>query len=1726
MDSTKTDTPTEGGTRGVEELLRAGAVLPPGTATGGARAVPVVAQTYRHPALADDQVVVRLVSVEPGDDPGTGFLGLQAEGEPVEVGVGQPRALGFPEWVLVHHPEDGHLAMSLLERMEKISRTAKSRPKRARASFEEIGRELAGAVPHVLPTFYEQAGRVFLDADEKSYASMMFSHARKAETAHGLPFDEERMDTVFLEFSLADAVQPAMLSSYAKGLSSRSRLTPGRALRHVRGLFVRLAAHGSAPSGPAVGDLRRLAKAAAGKGAFDVEVDHLRQMLVQPGTAKAPTSWWKANRKALLELTRREPAFRGVLLGMMPAGWKPHELTYWAELLEETGALAGLFDPALPSDVRPPDGTAGWASRLLEAVPPRDLYPLFDRMADVLRTELAATDASLPAPMDAVLLDRLLALGIALSAPGCCCAQIQLDAWAQEDDRSDLLALRADVRFRPAFRRGCDRYVGGREHALLAASPGGRPMLADWVAQTARAYLPAELSAFSSRYSTPLYRLRELSGEILAVAEAEVRAALAPGLAPALTRALRSGILDELGWPAWDEAVAALETPDPLEAITVADAWPHLVLRANRQIRVIGGEGAVLTHTLEVPAGTPRLAHIECHYVDGELGVYWQPVDGSGAYVHWPRSAPEPAPSGYPIPRMSEIRWSDEGIGVCTLPLPGGGRATGGGVVRPGDSAFPYERELLSDGTSFWVLARDGDHPHREPRWYTYDPVTDTVGETGMPDWFGEGLRAAPPGSRLLAARLLPAFSAGPGPLCAPVGGLIGWRVLELPDGSMRAEDLAGRAVVLPKGAEPPRHVLEFPGTGRLLAVTCEYGTIKVLDGEGDGRVVAVVPRGEGGAVGFAAGTRLLPPLHFWHLLRPRDPQGSAALRRIGEETVAELLAAAVAERQEDAGDEASGTCGPSRLVDLISTLLPEVGHHALRTGIAGMVRHAAEYQSVLNAARARLDAAVLAAGDAKENAREEDVREAGRGEGGGGPECDPTENAARAGVPETGGPRTATSGPGAPEPNGPRAESVGAAPRGDLPEPPDDETLARAVGGLDLVAGRHLSSYEHDLFEALGLIGDLIRTPIGTEPDDRPASLDPIDVLNWRDLPSMAAPLALRAASPATPDVDRAAQHAYFAEATARGLSELNPAHWRVVLLEADTALLTDPRELYAAEFPPTVRVVGDGAFLLFCRAWEHAPQWALPSGRSQARRALHHDPAGRFETPTPYLPVADGPFVPDPKRAPGWSAVLLAELAERGPAPWFPEAAETFARLTGATPTMARLLVAGMPRIDDDRAMPAETLKTIGVQPADVRLAKDLLRSLAAPDVRRAVLDALLPTDPTRLWTDGPDAVAAAEVWNRMVGRRTPVPEEPLRLAAETLGESWWRPYDAVPAFLHADTDPRFHSAVIDEEYYGIGALQGTPAVDIGVLKGTVALTACLAHRLPVGDPVRTALAGALAAVRDRVADPEVMIALKVRDADTEKLQRLLGEPVDVGEHAVRYGPVVVGKEARNPHASFRSVVSGEDEGEPLLKALFGSGPRGAEETALRLLGDERFAALLADPGEPGAGARDEDGRWWPQHPGHSAPALVAEAAEKYGIHEDAAVLYLMVLAMPDPTDRNTALWTGWPRQRGGTARLRTARDRLAATGLVVEGKRTRAARTLFLPGEWVSLPKPHIPLERWKLPLHPLLDGENTPLGVVVPTEPAADLYRRAWQRVVDGDGPRFEKIEAPRPRKHHR
>ncbi|MEV4750577.1 DNA-binding protein [Streptosporangium sp. NPDC049248] len=1632
----------------VRELLEAGAVLPSGASWGGERAVPLTARAYRHPGLAE-RVVVRLVAEELGaaEDAAARFLGLEPDGEPVVVGVGLRRSLGFPEWVLVHHPQDGHHALALVPELDRAGRQVKSKPKAALDAYQRLATQLAGAVPHFLPTFLEQAGRVFLSVENTAYAAQLFTQARRAEAEHGLPVDEDRLDAVFLEFALAGALPVKALSAYAKELAGR--VPAGEALRRVRRLCVRRTATGLSPSAQMAAELRRLARA-AGRDADAEEQEYLADLLGLPATSGAPLGWWKAHRPALVALARREPAIRGTLLNMMPVNGDGEMPALWLEMLEDSGAVAGLGADEVPERERPADGTAGWLGRFLGIWNPGrrsgprlpGLYTLVERVAGRLRTELAGTGGAVPFKPEPDLLDLLLSLEVPVADPGDGVGLL-LEFWAGKEEGRDLLALAADPRFRPAFQYAAYRFYddtdGRRAVRRLAASPGGRTMLADWVGEVARRSVATGLPQLPDA----LKRLTWLPGEALALAREEVAEAARADLAAELARTLRGGLLDELGWPAWEDAVADLTGPKGVREIEVADAWPNLIVSGPSQVRVIGPEGTVLTHDLR-PAPDGTWGDPGFHHVDGELLVYWHTY-GAGDELrgYWHSSA------GTTLTlEGTDNRWMP-GADTVTLPLPGGGRATGAGVLHPGDTTVPGRRTLIGDGTSFWTW--DGDVEH----WREHDPSGMADGRLSMPGFLADALNSAPVGSTFHGGWVLP-FAGEATPAGVPVSGLLGWRTVRLPDGSLRGEDLAGRTVTLRGGQDGPgrpSRAVTFPGDDRPRALVKDYREIKLVDLEG----AVVATASEEQAPGpFAEGTALLPPPRYWHLMRARDPEGSLALRGIDRETAAALLKAAssldsarLAHPTQPGQTPGAGRPAREELCELVRTLLPGLTHDALIAGVAGVTAFAAAQQATLDAAAARLAGALT----------------------------------------------------------GEQAEQE--------PDGPDDQLFIEALNGLGASAD-HWSRGEQSrgVLRQLRTIGRERRDPSG--PAVR-LHLDGQELaqsrLGWEPLLRHSAAIAYRAASALEPERAEALRR-LLSEIDALGLaSAAEPTPWRRLVAHLESGWLDDARDSWYDSLWRGVLPLEGGAFIAFLEA--------DPESDGCTFTGLFHDPAGRFETPHPYTVRSLGPV--GETRQPGWLGEFLGELPGRGPAPWRVKDAEEFARLTGVTTTTARLIVAGLPYVDTYQRnfLPAEVRAALGLKAAEAAVAKDELRRLDAA-VRREVVAALLPENPAALWTEGPDVAAAARVWNDRVGRRAAVPEWLLGEAARAV-RTGWEPGRALPALLDPASAPELGTdlrwrvkgdRVSPVDGAGTGFTEST-------LVSTVALTAWLAHRLPSGDAVRAALPAVLAVLSDRLANPELLLDLG-RYVDLPGFRRIAGAPTEVAEGWERYGAVVMATYDDQPSPGLRTALldaSGSDPYLPALRALTGDqGQPFPVETALRTVRDPRFEALLADPGDPVAGERAADGTWWPQDPSRSVPALLSEAATRYGLGQDAAALYLALLAMPDPTDKNVTRWTGWK-----PARFKAARAELAGTDLVVEAGRARAGRSLFLPGAWTDLRTPNLPLERWKLPMLDLLDAESAPLGVVVPIEPAADLYARAWQRVRGGDIPRFEELRVRRGRR---
>ncbi|ROO89656.1 hypothetical protein EDD29_7361 [Actinocorallia herbida] len=1596
------------------ELLAAGAVLPPGGQAEGA--VPIAARAYTHPAL-DDRVVVRLAPADLGaaEDLAAGFLGLVPDGEPAIVGAGPRQTLGFPEWVLAHHPEDGHRALAVVPELDRLSKQAKTKPKAAMDGMVGLGQRLASSVPHLLPTYFERAGRAFLAVENAQYAGQLFSRARKAEVEHGLDVDEDRLDEVFLEYALAGALPVKTLSGYAKELSAR--VAPAGALRRYTTLCVRRASGGMPPSAQMGNDLRRLAREAGGD-ALEVETEYVAEMLELPATTRAGAGWWKAHRAALVELAKRRPETRGRLLDLMPS-YDEHRLSdLWLEVLVDSGAIEGLYDAAVPAAQRPRDGSAGWLRRYLKfrrdgwRLPSRQeaLEELVARMAERLRAELAADGSALPVPSSLDLLDLMLELGLPIEDPTRV-RVLPLEAWARSEERRALTALAADERFHEGLHYSFDR-LGPSEITVFRAlaETDLRDLLTSWVRVVAGRSFAMGLPGLPSA----LHRLSWLPGEILSLAEDAVRAATKADLGEVLARTLRTGLFDELSWPAFEEAVNELSDRDNARNLVITEEWPYLVVANKAKAVVVGVEGRVLEHDLRVPAD----AHETCfHYVDGDLLVYW--LSSNVSHGYWLSEPGRVLRLEGENPDSLTLNWH-RGTEPVTLAVPGGGRTTAHGMIRPGDSVLPEAGgEIITDGRGYWVRRyRDNGHSY----WTEYDPASGEFGRESVPAFLTRHAGEPDDGEPALDGWLLPFPGEGPTPVGPVVDGLVGMRLIRK-DGSLRAEDLSGKSSLYNDNGGWIPGTLYFPGDDSPRTYVRQSWRVDLHDADGT-HTAQVVTDGPAGA--YALGTVILPPLRYWTHMSARDERGSAALRGIGAETGGALLDAVA-----KGGDP----------VEAIRALLPEVTHESLIAGIAGIVQKASEQRTTLDETVVRLEQTL--AGEVEEEhvdgPSDRQFLEALSGVTGGSRYWG-DESRTAAGILH----HYAVLADGSAEPADPGALHL------------DQRPLPATRMSIDAVFGAR----EAAIFRALTW---------ATDNEARET---------------------LRYLSGA---LDRAG---FTADAAGR---------WRQVAFRLPNARTRLPNgSTRPGHWRGTLALPG-GGFLAF-------EDWKLQD-TGDVFNGIFHDPSGAFEAPAPYEALSITEFE-------GWwsrplpPSAYLAALDERGPAPWFADAAAEFARLTGTTPTIAALVVSGLPRLDssDHSFLPAEIRKALGVKVAEAAVARAEVRSLPAR-LRGAVVGALLPDDPAELWTRGPDVAAAAEVWNRERGGQIALPEALLAEAKKAVAVGW----DAAAsmrAVLAPASSPQLTRDLAwkvdgDKVVVAAGDTEGFTAQ---VLTGTALMTAWLAYRLPAGDPLRATLPEALAAIRARLAHPGLMLGFD-RYFDVTAFRKAAGAPTEEGTGFVRYGAIVLPTHDDLPYPALRTSLLDEAGEDPYLPALrSAAGEPFAIELALRIVKSERFAALLADPGDPVEGERSKDGTWYPQDPGRSVPDVVAEVAGAYGLSADAAAVYLMLLALPDPSDRNTARWTGWR-----PARLKAARAELAASDLVVEARRTRAGRTLFLPGPWTDARSPAPSMESWKHTMFDLAPGGTTPLRTVVPTEPVADLFRKAWRRIADGDGPRFADLQ---------
>lgn len=1656
----------------VTALLDAGAILPPGT-TAGEDADTLTVRGYTHPVL-EGRRVVRLVpgTLGEAEDLALDFLGLTREPETPEVGQVRRETLGFPAWALVNDPANGHHALALVKDIERLARMAKSRAGAAKDGFEVLAERLGRAVPHFLPTFHEQAARVFLQHENTTYAAAFFGKARAAERVHGLAVDEDRQRAVFLEFAFAGALTVKALKEHVKDLARR--LDPAEAWRQFRQLTVERCAAGMPPYASLPQDARGLVKA-AGLDRVTEECALVADLLASPAVVRAPGSFWTAFRPTLVVLAERQPSVRARLLEIMPTGLgsDPEHDEFWLALLAGTGAdtlLTGEAGEAGESaaDVDAADWLTRWATHRKHGSPSSErsasTLALVARMAPRLRADGRPVDlfaARWRAGAELDLLDLCVAEGVPLAVPeDAASVHLPLAPWLLDrgTGRRDLVATGADPRLRRLLHHAIGQLGDNRTQTealeALASHPVLSTVLHDWLDEAAEQFtgacgLPASRTALS--------RMRPFRSVATRVNPGAVARVAGHDIAPLLGRTLREGILDELGWPALEEAMELLDAAAAKSAgehsLRISEAWPALILARKHKVVVVGPEKVLLEHDLRIPVQLDRWHQPSFRYTDGELLVMWREGDQQRGY--WSaRPADVLTLGGETVPT-----WWDAHVGAASIPLPGGGRATGGRTLHAGDTVLPSARPVLGDGTSFWRQGKQG----REQVWMEYDPVTGTHSRASLPAFLRSGIRE---GARLRQedCEVLPLQ---PGLEGTPFGtdGTVLGRWIRVEGEGTEARCTAGtpdgRTVGFPVRKREswsrtmPLGALRLPGGAEpIVALTHQTISLHTAgDATGTDELATLSVCGSGGE--FAAGTRLVPPLAFWHALRPRDEKGSDVLRAFTDAQAADVLkttASALAERRAEAARTKKYT-GPSTTAVAhasVARALPALTEERLLTGVTALV------QSVLRHLEGVIGFVT---------------------------------------PPEQRTPQSRS-----------RTEGMFA---DHSPEHGDDQTLRGAVAGI---ADQAYSWWSGDTqWTTLRQIRSVNHVLSGKPAEGKPLpGRDRIGVLGggwlsdeytvpgmglaWPAVLGALRPLAVRAASPAVPAKEREALRLLF-DAIAEGRLAAPGGGLREVVLGEKH----DKQQRAGQVLRRGDRTV----VILACKN--------VDGQRRHVRWvALDHDPSGAFGA------VAHFTLEEETGRAPDLPAGRLGELTrllgDKGAAPWREDGPEALVAATGGGlgPVQATLLLAGLPKDPDTAALDA-----VGLKPRQKDFGEALLASLGQGD-RAALAGALLPEDPAGLWTTGPDVAAAGRVWTERLGGLVRLPEE---VAGELTGV----PASEAEAVLNPGRTPWLSRTTAQRPGRDGELVPEDPSALPGRhdITQSVAALAGLAYGLPYGHPLRAALPGGLTALRRRLADPGLLL-----DVDIEWTEK--GSPTAVQLRKAYGLPATGGADAQGLTHAGQALVLRPWYGDTETVLVRPAGLTGPDDSVFGLVeglvgphrdgGLRGLGAVLGDGLQRAlaAGTGPDDPAGHAQDPTLTVPDLVAEVAAAHGLGEDAAALYLQLLALPDPTDRNCARWTGWK-----PTRMKKARTGLAASGLVVEARRPRAGRTLFLPCGWRDLKAPALPVETWKEGLYPVRDHSRT-----VPLLPVPELFTAAWDRVRDGDAPAFEELTTRATRKGRR
>ncbi len=1696
-----------------QRQLEAGGLIPVDATCDQAATEAIVARSYTAPALGA-RIVVKLSSdrLVEAEDLAMDYLGMQPHEISPPLARQHRTALDFAHWALIHQPKQARYALDLVKRMKAAERKASAKPGHAWEMYAEMADELNKSVRHFLPAFWEQAARSFKNLGNVTYGGRALNKALEAERVHALEIDREHRRDAVLEFSLSGCLSGKALSDYSKDLSEQ--FPPQEAYDTYRDLLIRRTLGGMAPTGNAGTDLIRLAKGA--KLNVDQEVESFLEAIISsPAMVRAPMQFWKSVQKQVGNIVKRSESFGMWLLvhtNPQPRYTDDSLVWAWLELLEQWKVLPLLWQPAdqLPKDVELPGGRAAWIAKLavVETSPQCRIFDLLEKMAEVLKNEGQPLNLN-PAQrwqnwVDVDVLETCLQLQIPVSDETAKC-NLEFSGWLREvvdhpRRNSQLSAIAADERFTTRLVEAMpelvvfkgesshNRHSYGRTTAPRRAFESAvvdHPVVKKYWWQ----YLDLQLKAMEQggliQLEESLNHLNKCVGPGTVAEYPELTTRLAAiDVAKNLQRALQAGVFDEYGWDALDRAadafpIARSKTRHDRNGNAV---FPCFSYASGGELHVVGP-----ATFKSLPLVLPKGEELEFLIPIGETALLFQRNQTWDRTWRWLNES------------TSKARKTNQYFGYYAsfkvVHLADGSWFLGGQAIREGDDLLPtFEANWFSDGSRVWKFESEGN------RWIDYasddsnskincreiDPQTGKVMRDSVPPFFESNL---PAGARILygISNMLPAPElSGDSPLGSH-GGLIGWRVVRRRDGSMEGTGVDGRSVTIPATEQPtsgflaPVGLMDKPSSDGAWLIT---NNGMIIDQSSNITIANI----NSDANRYWSGQPIPVEVPFLHLMRTRHEPSSKKLRTVDETVVKQLLVAAADEHEAKRVKEDPDSPDPKR----------QAGQTAVMSWLTGapqrLVMGVAKLAYIAATERISLDKLVAKC-----------------------QEMSKTDAKAQATVAVT------------------------------------QVVMERANEGLlQLELDRDLSIPIHFNSRSEFDNAEHIRTAA------RFLAGESLDALPQTDLYWFALLI----------DPVAVAYNAFWRIATNEELGESVSKRIRTAWLDA-LRMFSDSNFLSIIEGLVVYRSTAEFQF-----------PGATPATKKKSfeDKIEHNAPIAFVEGTSRYVAYRFFSYSGDQV------VVIERSTKNKAKPPKGMNVQETTVVAKSWSPAQLLAFVDAVEKLEEipfpDAKDIQDAANQLGMQPIAVAIAfmgnlrtkrygqEKLTKGIRdfynwkVKDIQVAIaqLDAEKP--PANIGCEfarnnPADALSTKRslavrrmmmAWKGSQEKTFTIPAQLATVIEKTskvygslsnsrFAEMISDPENAValrPRIAKIDITKRRNNAELLELRYDPTWVT-QPGHFVTHVARAIGITN---YVLPSGHELRRQIPKLIKEAKGLCDHPTTLLPFGANfsqfdgygdvkaDESLNAFSSLVGKLEKDADGIYRgdNGLIVVGLIPPRVVCLFRTAELKSQADLQRIQAVAGityDYQMSAETNVHAALG---VLAIRGEAFERLSSWNEKspvpDGRW-DQDPRLSHPKLVAQVAKKLKLSDEAAALYLQLLALPDPTTKNVCQWNEW-----STKQWSELTEELIAKELVVKAKRSRAGRDVFLPGGWEALALPNLPIESWKLPLYGYdsIEAFRGYYAELIVCQDALDaIFQRAWQRVEAGDPPRYEEAQLQQGRK---